>query len=137
MTSCATQNQMPMNAWWIGSYSRRAWENGSPSPGWIGHALPIRGANYDRLQSTWPWRDWVIRAFNANMPFDQFTIEQLAGDLLPKPTVDQLVATGFNRFGTRDGCVDGEESPSGQPDRHGQYHQRPVVRPDGAMRPVP
>jgi hypothetical protein len=52
-------------------------------------------ADWERFM--WPWREWAIKAYNANMPFDQFTIEQLAGDLLPNPSLDQMIATGFNR----------------------------------------
>ncbi len=55
------------------------------------------GYQTDGTRAMWPWRDWVIDALNKNMPFDQFTVEQIAGDMLPKPTIPQKIATGFHR----------------------------------------
>lgn len=70
-----------------------------------------KGYRPDLHREIWPFRDWVIAAFNADMPFDQFTIEQLAGDLLPDPTVSQHIATAFHRnsMASDEGGTDDEE----------------------------
>ncbi len=70
------------------------------------------GLEKDRRRSIWKYRDWVIGALNKDMPFDQFTIEQIAGDMLPNPTNDQLIATGFNRntMFNEEGGVDKDEA---------------------------
>jgi mono/diheme cytochrome c family protein len=71
---------------------RMAWE-------WLDAAryADTNGYQGDGVRTMWPWRDWVVQALNRNMPFDQFTVEQLAGDLLPNATLSQKLATGFNR----------------------------------------
>ena len=80
-----------------------------------------------RIINVFPYRDYVIDAFNHDKPFDQFTIEQLAGDLLPHPTTEQLIATAFNRLNmvTREGRRAAEGIQR-------QIHRRP--RPDDRRR---
>lgn len=70
------------------------------------------GYQGDATRSNWPWRDWVIQAFNQNMPFDQFTLEQFAGDLMPEATPEQILATCFHRnhMTNGEGGRDPEES---------------------------
>lgn len=84
-----------MAAWWLDA-ARYADTNGYQTDG-------------DRIM--WRWRDWVIEAFNRNLPFDQFTLEQLAGDMLPEATLDQKIATGFSRNhrGNGEGGIIAEE----------------------------
>jgi mono/diheme cytochrome c family protein len=70
-----------------------------------------QGYEKDNRRSMWPWRDWVIGALNRDLPFDQFTIEQIAGDLLPNATQEQKIATGFHRntMTNTEGGTDNEE----------------------------
>ena len=70
-----------------------------------------QGYEKDRTRTVWPWRDWLIKAFNDDMPYDQFTIEQLAGDLLPNANSQQILATVFHRntMTNTEGGTDDEE----------------------------
>src|SRR5262245_47532230 len=85
---------------------------------WARHWLDLaryadsHGYESDPLRSMWKYRDWVIGAFNRNLPFDQFTVEQLAGDMLPNATLDQKIASGFHRntMINMEGGVDAEET---------------------------
>lgn len=69
------------------------------------------GIHIDNYRAIWPFRDWVVRAFNENMPWDQFTVEQIAGDMIPDRSLDQRIASGFNRClsTTGEGGAIGEE----------------------------
>lgn len=93
---------MAMPQW--GEHRARYWLD-------VARYADTHGIHFDNYREIWPYRDWVIQAFNANMPFDRFTIEQLAADLLPDTTLDQRVGTGFVRCNitTNEGGVIPEE----------------------------
>jgi len=80
---------------------------------WLDYAryADTHGIHFDNFREMWTYREWVIKSFNKNMPYDQFTIESLAGDLLPNPTQDQLIGSGFNRCNmtTNEGGIIDEE----------------------------
>ena len=97
------------------------------------------GYQADRYRATWPWRDWVVRAFNENLPYDRFITWQLAGDLLPHPTRDQVIATAFNRHHrqTNEGGSIEEEFRIRVRLRPDQHLRRGVPWTDARMRPLP
>ena len=89
---------------------------------WLDYAryADSHGFQSDPERHMWKWRDWVINAYNQNMPFDEFAIEQIAGDLLPNATIDQKIATGFNRnhrINDEGGIIDEEWRVEGVIDR--------------------
>ena len=100
--------RMPTRRWstacWLAAYGERM------AARWLDAAryADTNGYQYDGERIMWRWRDWVIDAFNRNQPFDQFALEQIAGDMLPNATLDQKIATGFNRnhrANTEDGII--------------------------------
>ena len=97
------------------------------------------GYQVDPEKEMWPWRDWVIDAFNRNLPFDQFTIEQLAGDLLPDATLEQKIATGFqrnHRINSEGGSIAEEFQAENVVDRV-EHDRHRLARPDRRLRPLP
>jgi mono/diheme cytochrome c family protein len=97
------------------------------------------GYSHDYPRSIWPYRDWVINAMNADMPFDRFTTEQLAGDMLPRATLEQKIATGFHRNTqiNTEGGIDPEQVPHRVDHRPRRHDRHRFPRPDHRVRAVP
>lgn len=90
----------------------------------VGRYADSHGFHHDEFRPSWPYRDWVVKALNDNMPYDQFLIEQIAGDLLPEPTEAQLIASGFNRnhmINDEGGAIDAEYRVEAVADRVETY----------------
>ena len=105
----------------------------------LAHYADSDGYEKDNVRPyAWIWRDWVIRALNRNMRFDAFTIEQLAGDLLPNATNDQKIATGFfrNTLTNREGGVDPEEFRVEQVIDRDQHLGNSMARTDFGLCPM-
>ena len=93
-----TNPQRPMTKWWTGCLPLRTMGSAWPWSGWMWPAMQIHmGFHADGWRNMWPWRDWVIKAFNNNMSYKDFVTWQLAGDLLPNATNEQILATAFHR----------------------------------------
>ena len=112
---------------------------------WARHWLDLaryadsHGYESDPLRSMWKYREWVIEAFNRNLPFDQFTVEQLAGDMLPNATLDQKIASGFHRntMINMEGGVDAEENPDRKHRGSHQHDSDDLARLDFGLCAVP
>src|SRR6185503_21283554 len=87
-----------------GEHQARAWLD-------LARYADTDGYEKDERRTVWRWRDWVIEAFDRDLPFDRFTVEQLAGDLLPDPSAESVLATGFHRntMTNTEGGTDPEE----------------------------
>ena len=113
MPSSPTRVPTPTRRRSTGCSRRRTTANAGRGRGSISPATPTPTATRRTTAATiWKYRDWVIDAFNRDMPFDQFTVEQIAGDMLPNATIEQKIATGFHRnaMTNEEGGVDPEES---------------------------
>jgi hypothetical protein len=88
-----------MSTWWTGCWPAGFGE--ARARYWLDYAryADTYGLHYDNSRQIWPYRDYLIRSFNSNKPFDQFAMEQIAGDLLPSKNLDPLIASGYVRLG--------------------------------------